>query len=504
MTQQMTQIKDRLLWFFAILCLFLSASSYGLDATPDAVMITDSLATLPSDLIQNSTFKTILTEDFAFYYGDNEDRLSLNGLFKRLAYEHDLTAFDQVMAYVLNQPAQLAFWKAENGKLDHFLVSVDKKGLNAAIAKVLQIVSERDSEKKDTQVTSTETKNVYSLRLNPRRSFFFTMTDQKLLFFSDLNVPYQSMKESVPLAQTFEASPSKTKHTLYFSMKYLSFGYQYFFPQYEALKMNYDGKEWKMAAKVLPATISNSTAKVTSVLPAFPAFCALLPIDSDHAGKAFAGLPSKEWLGLLEKQVGACWYSQSRADTPLIIAKTVDGKVTEKQIQDAFEYSIKGLEKDKKVLPLTTKKEKLGTSWSRKISAPSGSYEATEENAELRYSHYFNPKASLANGYLIFSIDDKLVDKALLVMGKKFPAMGDSLKEVSGDGFYFHPKSLSELVKKTALSQAEKDGETVFLQSLKKHFVPALGKTATLKPQYLQLPTAGKEAKWEDVSWHSL
>lgn len=65
----------------------------GLDlARPDAYIRTPALSRLPRDLVKASVARDLLTEDFAFYYVDHEDRLGLRGALRRMAFEIGLLA----------------------------------------------------------------------------------------------------------------------------------------------------------------------------------------------------------------------------------------------------------------------------------------------------------------------------------------------------------------------------------------------------------------------------
>jgi uncharacterized protein YfaA (DUF2138 family) len=93
-------------------------------ARPDVMIKTNSLAKLPRDLLQVPLFKELLSEDFVFYYEQNEGRLSLSGTFRRLAYEHDLDVGDWLTRMVIDEPAEVLLWKGSNGRLQHYRTRV--------------------------------------------------------------------------------------------------------------------------------------------------------------------------------------------------------------------------------------------------------------------------------------------------------------------------------------------------------------------------------------------
>ena len=96
---------------------------------PDLVIQSRSLSQLPKDILAIPLLNKLLTEEFVFYYERNENRLSLEGTARRIAYEHNIGVGDEILAYALNTPAQIAFWKNKDGKLKDFLLILPKKGL---------------------------------------------------------------------------------------------------------------------------------------------------------------------------------------------------------------------------------------------------------------------------------------------------------------------------------------------------------------------------------------
>ena len=77
-------------------------NALGVDLSrPFAYVSTPALSRLPRDIVQAPVVRDVLTEDFAFYYEDQEDRLSLRGAIKRIAYERETTWTDQLLATAL-------------------------------------------------------------------------------------------------------------------------------------------------------------------------------------------------------------------------------------------------------------------------------------------------------------------------------------------------------------------------------------------------------------------
>jgi uncharacterized protein YfaA (DUF2138 family) len=77
---------------------------------PAALIVSDSLSSLPRDLVKAPLLRDLLTEDLVFYYEDQEDRLNLRGALKRLALEQETTLTDKLLDVALDEPAELALW----------------------------------------------------------------------------------------------------------------------------------------------------------------------------------------------------------------------------------------------------------------------------------------------------------------------------------------------------------------------------------------------------------
>ena len=116
-------------------------------SAPDALLITASLAALPRDLLQQPIARKLLTEDLAFYYEAHEDRLGVLGAIRRIAYDHKTTWSDALMQRVLDEPAQVAFWRDGKGALRHYVISIKRSAFTMLVEEAGKIAL------KDTQLT---------------------------------------------------------------------------------------------------------------------------------------------------------------------------------------------------------------------------------------------------------------------------------------------------------------------------------------------------------------
>ncbi len=109
-------------------------------SSPDAVIVTKSLSHLPKDVLAIPILKDLLTRDFAFYYRhQNENFLSFSGTVRRIAFEHELNISDYLLTYLFNTPAILALWKGKSGRLDEFILSVERTPLRELLEYLAQI-----------------------------------------------------------------------------------------------------------------------------------------------------------------------------------------------------------------------------------------------------------------------------------------------------------------------------------------------------------------------------
>lgn len=155
-------------------------------SAPDALLLSRNLSQLPRDLLTVPLLRDTLTEDFVFYYEQNEDRLSLAGSLKRLAFEHQLSFGDELLGALLEQPAEVALWKGPGGKLDHYLLSVRRGGLARMMELALKVAgSDRQLQKAGVLELEDGELPVYVFNYGAARQLFFTSRGERLLAATD-------------------------------------------------------------------------------------------------------------------------------------------------------------------------------------------------------------------------------------------------------------------------------------------------------------------------------
>ncbi len=307
---------------------------------PDAFIQSQSLAQLPRDLLKVPLLKATLTEEFAFYYEQQEARLSLAGTLRRLAYEHELTISDQFIQQLLASPAELALWRGPNGKLDYWMLTL-QQNLATRLLQSLATLALDDSQLSklgEFKVTG-QSVPLYLLHYGYQHQLLFAAQGERLVILSDPGMllgfdhpkvapqqestqtdsadqragnegtdddiqasqtTAQSEQEPHLLAaqlhwveqalqaegervgyQGLQLQPLKQGHTLVVGANYLSFGYQRFFPAIHALRFDFDGKQWASQALLNEDALKQpwNNSQLWQAIPTSPAACASLPLD---------------------------------------------------------------------------------------------------------------------------------------------------------------------------------------------------------------------------------
>ncbi len=351
-------------------------------------------------------------------------------------------------------------------------------------------------------------------------------------------------------APTFGIVPTGRKHVLVASANYLGFGYQKYFPSLNAVKFEYGTNGWELGVLSGPDT-AGTGAKAAALwlgVPRGPALCIALPLDPRELGTAAtAALPD---LGArlatlfkkLDSPLGVCWYAESSPFTPLfVVHATLDagdrevlktafarviGAAERKTPVAATSQGVAGAVKDvtSKIgnllglggkpapppadpnyprIAVTDVPAPAASGWMREVSSPYGPYKSETGSAAayMLFPKYFRPKLAEANNYVLFSADDRLIDKALTVAAKRFPSAGEALPATAkGAQLLIAPGTVGKVAHDTILEALS--GDQVFRASVSQYLFPNLDKMKTYSNYgavYVP-PTAGPYA-WQPVSW---
>ena len=519
----------------------LAGDKLGL-SRPDALLETRSLSQLPKDLLTVPFLKATLTEDFVFYYETHADRLGLIGSLRRIIYEHDLKLQDSLIEQLFDQPADVALWRGADGRLKDFLLVMDRGGLAKLLEPLAKVALD------DTQLSvfgnlkvGSDEVPLYQLSYNASKSLLFASRGDKLVVLSNParyydpesgvseesgHVSPQALaallngEKLFPEAFGLPAKTPETKQRLSVNSSVLAMGYQRFIPNFAGLRFDMDDKGWHsyLAMDELENQPDFDFKPVWQAMPLGASACVTLPVAAEPQKPLLVKLGAEDAVAqtLTEHVAGAaglCWYADSRLYTPLLVASLKDedsskldgdlGKLFGSMV-GAFESNV-----EEKVFPVMEKQEGQSHVWQRQVSSSFGPYAAKDaENPDAISGKAFM-KVSLARhgSTLLFSLDDKLVDKALGTLDKRFAPMADVLPKDVLMPIYFGPDSMAQLMQQETLDSLPQDMEPVFYNAAQTYLIPKLRTLGGYGKYALTLPEGSEPDghwQWLPLEWKAL
>lgn len=519
----------------------LAGDKLGL-SRPDALLETRSLSQLPKDLLTVPFLKATLTEDFVFYYETHADRLGLIGSLRRIIYEHDLKLQDSLIEQLFDQPADVALWRGADGRLKDFLLVMDRGGLAKLLEPLAKVALD------DTQLSvfgnlkvGSDEVPLYQLSYNASKSLLFASRGDKLVVLSNPakyydpesgvseesgHVSPQALaallngEKLFPEAFGLPAKTPETKQRLSVNSSVLAMGYQRFIPNFAGLRFDMDDKGWHsyLAMDELENQPDFDFKPVWQAMPLGASACVTLPVAAEPQKPLLVKLGAEDAVAqtLTEHVAGAaglCWYADSRLYTPLLVASLKDedsskldgdlGKLFGSMV-GAFESNV-----EEKVFPVVEKQEGQSHVWQRQVSSSFGPYAAKDaENPDAISGKAFM-KVSLARhgSTLLFSLDDKLVDKALGTLDKRFPSMADVLPKDVLMPIYFGPDSMAQLMQQETLDSLPQDMEPVFYNAAQTYLIPKVRTLGGYGKYALTLPEGSEPDghwQWLPLEWKAL
>ena len=159
--------------------------------------------------------------------------------------------------------------------------------------------------------------------------------------------------------------------------------------------------------------------------------------------------------------------------------------------------------------PVIEKQQGPTHQWQRQVSSNFGPYKAKDaENPDAITGKAFM-KVSLARhgSTLLFSLDDKLVDKALGTLDKRFPPMADVVPKDLLMPVYFGPDSMAQLMQQETLDSLPQDMEPVFYNAAQTFLIPKLRTLGGYGKYALTLPEGSEPDghwQWLPLEWKAL
>ncbi|RON34708.1 DUF2138 domain-containing protein [Pseudomonas brassicacearum] len=509
---------------------------------PDGLLETHSLSQLPKDLLAVPFLKETLTEDFVFYYEAHADRLGLIGSLRRIIYEHDLKLQDSLIEQLFDQPADVALWRGADGRLKDFLLVMDRGGL----AKVLEPLAKVALD--DSQLTTVATVKVgaddvalYQLTYNNSKALLFASHGDKLVVLSNPAKLYDvesgpseepgsvSTKAIAALLNGDKLFPEafglpprmpEVKQRLSVNSSVLAMGYQRFIPNFAGLRFDMDDKGWHsfLAMDELDNQPDFDFKPIWQAMPMGASACVALPLAAEQQKPLLVKLGAEETVAqaLTEHMAGAaglCWYADSRLYTPLLVASLNDDDSAklDGDLGNLFGSMVGAYEGnvEEHAFPVIEKQEGPTHQWQRQVSSNFGPYKAKDaENPDAITGKAFM-KVSLArhSSTLLFSLDDKLVDKALGTLDKRFPPMADVVPKDLLMPVYFGPDSMAQLMQQETLDSLPQDMEPVFYNAAQTYLIPKLRKLGGYGKYALTLPEGSEPDghwQWLSLEWKAL
>jgi uncharacterized protein YfaA (DUF2138 family) len=498
-------------------------------AQPDAMIVSSRVRDLPRDLLSVPLLKSALTEDFVFYYEGNDRLLSLKGALRRIAYEHDLSLGDEVIAMALDRPADIALWRDENGKLTHWLINAER----TEWTKLLQWAATAAADDKQLSQFGTlpladgASTPVYQLFYAPGQSLLFAGNGDKMVIFSDstmLNTAYgddaarakvwqallDSHWQASPLRQHFGLSTFTGKHTVVAELAYLSFNYQNFFPAFEALRFDFDGKDWDSYVRLNGGTPREAleTEALWKHVPTAASLCASLPVDAQKLGPIFKDKGSAlndnaSVLDGVHAPAAICWYPDGGLYSPLVVAR-VDAKSTTDAALDAlFDAAIgNSLAAASASQPVVTgvaapaaggasPAKDAARTWHRSVATDFGRFDVT---------------MARQGDWLVFSPKAQLVENALAVFAGLRPAMADTLPDSPMVQAVLTPRTLATLLDQAALGSLPQKSEPILRAAAQNQLSPRIKAMGAFPPVALMLrqPLSDSTRAWQPIQWQTL
>jgi uncharacterized protein YfaA (DUF2138 family) len=488
---------------------------------PDSVISTQSLSDLPKDILKQPMLKEILTDDFAFYYLDSAEFLSLKGSLKRIAFEHELTFADEILNYVMSTPADVIFWKKENGRLDDFMLSIERTNLIdlltmigkvAANDKQLSVVEER---------TEGQDKfKIYKLRYGQHNQLYFTNLGTKLIVFTDPKMPMptaqrlktwlkddlypSAVSQGGFFSKLFGNEETKNKHQTYLNINFLTFGYQKYLSHIDFMAFSFNDKNgWRTHALLsgIDANVALNTNELWKAVPRSPAMCISLPLNhlsiKELFTKIFADEKFNAVVSSFSKNMGVCWFAESRFYSPVYVLKT-EKNIDIAFLEKAFNLSIKNNEKNPSPVQISKTQDSLSM-----VKFIPSRYGTSSEKKDKEVTKGFKAKMASVGNYIVFSVDGSLVDKSVAVINKKSPALSEALSNKEKVAGVLYPNMLSALMKKSIEESLSASGDTVFKEAFTKRFFPTLKKMNTMPNLSLEWPKdkISETKEWQELSW---
>jgi uncharacterized protein YfaA (DUF2138 family) len=486
-------------------------------ARPDVLVQSRQLAALPRDLVALPGLRDVLTRDFVEYYEEHPDRLTLEGTLRRLAYEHGLSWQERLVASVLDAPAEVALWSDGKGRLTYAALLLEKNAAAQALEQVAKVaLPESQLTRAGTVEVDGALRTVYALQLRSELTLLFVSSGSRLLVLTHPGMLLDADRQPAggpahvasALLRTGDASwrgdfelpalPPATRHAITARASWLSFGYQHFFPQVHAVRLDLGEVPWSLSLAAAPGVWNDwprSAALAWSALPRGAAFCAALPVTWERASEPLAtvlGAEAPAFAADLQPGAGVCWYPANGLYAPVLALqfKPGTGGRHDTQLRTLVAKSapkIKDREREVAVRDVPA-----GKLWTTDVATASGYLPAGG-------SRVYRLGVLRQGDVVLASVDHRALEQAQAVQARKYPALADD--------FAGGPLLLTGLAESAQLLQAESLRLTadtpVFRELVRKQLKPRLDAMANGGRLAFAAPagggTSGRQWTWQTL-----
>jgi uncharacterized protein YfaA (DUF2138 family) len=489
---------------------------------PDALVLTQSLSTLPRDLLTVPLARDVLREDFLFYYEQNEDRLGLKGSLRRIAYEHELTWGDQLIRMVLDEPAEVALWRDADGTLKHFVIAVSRGKLSRLLEEAGKVAL-KDSQLRlagDLAVGGAKVP-VYALDIAYHRTLLIAGHGDRMVILSHPGMLFggaggnhaderagqvvSSLLMADPRQQQvfhdqFRLGPGiPAGHSVAVKASFLSFGYQPFFGALQALRFDFSKGRWQSQVLIDGAMLGKGgydSSALWAAVPYKPGGCFSVPADWSSMEPVLQRLGAKGGSSLqplaaqFSGPAAACWYGTSRLHTPVFVAQRRPPAPAAGGPASGDDALLGGLFATMVGGDIRHGVDSGVQRWSRTIETVAGT---------------LTPTLAASRDLVVFSADPALVEQVLAVQRKQAPAAADRLPDAGRTVGLIEPAALSQLVEKEAFDALPSSSEPVLRGAAEAHLIPrlaALRKYPAYRMVVKRMPVSGPA--WTPLEWQEV
>lgn len=304
------------------------------------------------------------------------------------------------------------------------------------------------------------------------------------------------------------------------SSDFLALGYQRFIPAFAGLRFEMDAEGWHsfLALNEVEDQGQFDFTPVWRAMPMGASACVALPVAAAVPERLLnkVGAEAKvaaELGSQLSGSAGLCWYAESRLHSPLLVGtlQGEPGAQTDAELGKLFNSLIGAWEANVEGGAFPVEDSEQGTThkWQRQVGSNFGQYPGGEaENPDaLASTGFFRVSLARHGSTLLFSLDDRLVNKALDTLDKRFPPLADVLPKDALVPAYLAPQTLATLFERETLESLPEDMEPVFRNAAQSNLLPKLRALSTHGKYALTLPAdseASSAWQWLPLQWRAL